>query len=56
MIVIAFEGQISVEHSIEDDSCCPYIYPTVYFVMFIIDETLRSHIPQATSIQIFMFH
>ncbi len=54
IIIFAFKRQPSMQHAVQDYSCCPYIYPPVNLVIFRIDETLRSHISQTASIEVFL--
>lgn len=56
VIIVAFEGEISMEHGVEDDSSSPDIDATIDFVVFVVDQTLRRHIGQTSSVKVLMLH
>jgi hypothetical protein len=45
-----------VKHAVEDDPARPYVNSTVYFVVFGVDKTLRSHVPERASVKILPCH
>lgn len=44
VIVGAFEGEISVKHTVEDDPTSPDVDSAVDFVVFGVDKAFRSHV------------
>lgn len=52
--IVAFEGKVAMKHAVKNDSACPNINPSIYFIILLVGKTLRSHIRQATDIQILL--
>ena len=43
-----------MEHTVEDDSACPDVDPSVYFQVFVVGETLRGHVSQTAGVKILL--
>jgi hypothetical protein len=56
VIIVALEGEIPMEHGVEDNPSGPDIDAAIDFVVLIVDQALRRHIGQASSVKVLMLH
>lgn len=50
VVVASLEGQLAMQHAVEDDSGGPDIDSSVYFVVFLVEEALGCHVGETAGI------
>jgi hypothetical protein len=50
VIITTLERELTVKHTVQNYPWCPYVYSTIYFIVFLIVKAFRRHIREAPCI------